>query len=111
MRDHYLCICFLETIGIICLPIYSLHCRFIWNVFEFALVTCLSSDSVTDLLCVDSDFQYFIINPQLYCKSLDFLSIFLRISSLNIVKSSDLVWFLQYQGNFWFCNSQIVLKW
>ena len=87
------------------LPIHSfmLHCPLI-QIWFF------------DLVCLDFN-PNITFKSSVYCKSSDFLQYFWGFHPWILLNLwicqiySFIVWFLQYQGNFRFCNSQIVLKW
>ena len=77
---------------------------YIYLVFLNSPVTCLSIDLIQSQTCCSViRISSFIINPQYFCVNLWISMNIVRISSLNIVKSSDLldcypfiVWFFQY---------------
>ena len=54
-RDHCFVFVFLKQLVLIA---YSFITLYIYLVFLDSPITCLSSVSITDLLCVDSDFQF-----------------------------------------------------
>ena len=95
------CICFLGT-NWCSFTSFILHFTFIW--YLNSPIACLSIDLIQSQTCCSwFGFPVYIINPQYFCVNLQIFVNIVRISSLNIVKSSDLldcypfiVWFFQY---------------